>query len=275
MKKLFHYLVYCFAIIGFVLTSGYFAVKLGITNEKGVIDTQRDTFITKGTSSTTHTTTTPTVVPAFTTTEEWKILKDAVHNDREAIYKASAMMHIQPRMIVAILIVEQLRLYHDNREVFKTFFAPLKVLGVQSQFSWGVMGVKQETAIETEEHLKATSSPFYLGTDYEHVLDFSTDDHDKERFDRIVNEHDRYYSYLYAAVIIKQLMTQWHTAGFDITKRPEVISTLFNIGFRHSQPHANPKSGGAPIPLGTTTYSFGSLAKEFYYSNELLESFPR
>ena len=43
-----------------------------------------------------------------------------------------------------------------------------------------------------------------------------------------------------------------------------------NIGFEHSVPEADPQSGGAEINIDNTYYSFGSLAKSFYDSDELL-----
>jgi len=146
---------------------------------------------------------------------------------------------------------------------------------VQSQFSWGVMGVKQDTARQIEMNLKNPQSPWYLGPDFEHVLDFKTNDPDTERFNRLTDEHDRSYSYLYLALMIKEMENQWQKAGFPIDNRPDIIATLCNIGFDNSDPNANPQSGGAEIDIGTTTYSFGSLAGAFYNSNELVSEFPR
>lgn len=92
---------------------------------------------------------------------------------------------------------------------------------------------------------------------------------------RIIDEDNRYYSYLYAGLHLKEFEAQWKKAGYDISARPEILSTLFNIGFRYSKPNANPKSGGASIDVYDKDYSFGSLAGEFYYSNELIDVFPR
>ena len=279
IKKIFRYGVYLFAIIGFSLVSMFFAVKLGLTNEKGIIDTQRTTFT--DTKKNSKFTTSPTPIkkevlsPSWAKTEEWKILREAISKDRTPLYKASALLDIDARVLVSILVVEQMRLYSDNREVFKSVFAPLKILGTQSQFSWGVLGIKQETAKEIEKYLGDSTSPFYPGKQYEHLLDFTTDDHDKERFERIVNEDDRYYSYLYGAILVKELEAQWKEEGSPISKKPGIVATLFNIGFSHSKPNKDPKTGGAPIPIGDTTYSFGALAEEFYYGDELIDIFPK
>lgn len=276
-KTIFTYIVYFFALIGFILTLGYFAVKFGLTNEKGIIDRQREVFLkpelllkkqaihaeAKMTSKT------------WKDTGEWVVIKNALTKDADVINRASAMADISPRLLVAQVVVEQLRLFTTNREIFKSFFAPLKILGNQTQFSWGVVGIKQETAMQVEENLTNPTSPFYLGAQYEHLLDFSTDNPDEERFMRITDEEDRYYAYLYAALHLKQLTVQWNKAGYSISNKPEIVSTLFNIGFIHSKPNAQPKSGGASIPIEGVEYSFGSLAKTFYDSSELLNIFPR
>ena len=70
-------------------------------------------------------------------------------------------------------------------------------------------------------------------------------------------------------------MTQWRKAGFDISQRPEIIATIYNIGFGNSHPNANPSAGGAEITLDGVTYTFGGLAHDFYYSDELISDLPR
>ncbi|MCR4334479.1 MAG: hypothetical protein NUV47_01990 [Patescibacteria group bacterium] len=260
-KSIGKIIVYIFAFIGFVLVVGYFAVKFGLTNTKGIIDNQQSNFIQ--------------TEKTWNIGEEWETLKTAIIKDEEVIKRAGEITGIPSRLIVAQLVVEQLRLYHSNRELFKKIFYPLKLLGNQNQFSWGVMGIKEETAKLIEKHLKDTSSIYYLGLSYENILDFETKDKDKERFTRITKEDDRYYSYLYTALYIKQILTQWEKAGFPITDRIDIISTLYNIGFKHSIPNANPQSGGAIIEIKNVPYSFGTLAKNFYNSNELIEYFPK
>ena len=91
---------------------------------------------------------------------------------------------------------------------------------------------------------------------------------------RIANEKDHYYAYLYGALYLAEMMKQWRTAGYEIMYRPEIVGTLFNVGFPQSKPNPNPKVGGSEINVGEGKYSFGSLAYEFYYSGELAEEFP-
>ncbi len=260
-----------FAAIGFTFVVMYFAVKFGLTNTSGIIDQQRSAFLG---GQVAHTAAKPTYQP-WAATYEWSIIKGALAKDKSVIDKAAADSGVSSRIIVMQLMVEQLRLFFSEREAFKQFFEPLKILGSQTQFSWGVMGMKEETAIQLEQHLKDPASPYYLGAQYEHVLDFSTSDVKQERFARMTDQHNHYYSYLYAGLYLNQVMTQWKNAGYDISNSPDIISTLYNLGFSKSIPNANPQSGGAQITVDGVDYSFGSLGAAFYASDELSTEFPR
>lgn len=233
--------------------AGYFATLFGWTNTRGIVDTQRQSFLENG-----------KVEPSWSKGEEWKTFEAAAAKDKADVDHAAELSGIPSDLIIANLAVEQLRLFYSNRELFKTVFAPLKILGDQSQFSWGVMGIKQDTARAIETHLTDTASPFYIGTSCEHLLDFKTTDRDAERFARITDEQSRFYSYLYAGLYLRQIIEQWKRAGYDIGDKPDILGTLYNIGFEHSQPKANPEVGGAAIDIDGVTYSFGRLVGDVY-----------
>lgn len=99
-------------------------------------------------------------------------------------------------------------------------------------------------------------------------------DPEQVRFDRITDTKNTYYSYLYPGLFMRQVIAQWRADGFDISDRPDVLSTLYNLGFNRSIPKANPAAGGAPITVNGTLYNFGQLGYEFYYSGELVQEFP-
>lgn len=269
LKLLVTTLIVVFAIIGFVLTSGYIAMRFKLTNTKGVMDTASVTFAKPTDKEQTY-----TEFP-LAHTPEWNAFKQAVAKDKVMIDKVSKETGVPPRLLIAILVPEQMRLFHTDRPIFKKVFEPLKVLGSQSQFSWGIFGIKDETARAVELHLTDTTSPFYLGKSFENSLSFaSTTNIDDERFQRIIDEHNHLYSYRYTALYVLQIESQWKKAGFPISNNPAVIATLWNLGFSKSKPNAEPKSGGAAIDINGTSYSFGSLASMFYYSDELIELFP-
>jgi hypothetical protein len=206
--------------------------------------------------------------------EEWKDFKLAVAKDKHLIDSAAMVTGVEPRLIVAVLVGEQIRLFNSDREAYKKWIGPLKILSVETTFSLGVTGIKPHTAQTIERNLKDTTSIFYLGSKYENLLDFKTNAHAEERFARLTSYQNHYYSYLYAALNVKQFKVQWERSGFPISERPEILATLFNIGFEASQPKQNPVVGGSGINIKGTRYTFGSIAYEFYYSGELFDLFP-
>ncbi len=266
-----------FAIIGFVLTVGYIAVRLGLTNSSGIIDNQRQSFLNGADVNGAGNATTTQYY--WQTLPEWQTLRTAVLKDEPTLDRAAQDSGVPARLIIAPLVAEQLRFFFDDRASYEKFFAPLKILGSETQFSWGVMGIKEATAVQIENNLKDSTSPYYLGPQYEHILDFpattTPTNISQVRFVRLTDQHNHYWSYLYAGLYMAEIEHQWKTAGFDISKQPDILATLFNVGFDNSHPKANPQSGGAPIPIGSQIYSFGSLAGQFYNSRELANEFPR
>lgn len=205
---------------------------------------------------------------------EWQDFKLAVVKDKHLIDSAAQVTGVEPRLIVAVLVGEQIRLFNSNREAYKKWIGPLKILSVETTFSLGVTGIKVPTAQTIERNLKDSTSVFYLGKQYEHLLDFKTNNIAQERFNRLTSYKNHYYSYLYAALNVKQIMVQWERAGYPIKDRPEILATLFNIGYEVSVPKQNPVVGGSGINIKGKRYSFGAVAYEFYYSGELYELFP-
>jgi hypothetical protein len=200
--------------------------------------------------------------------ENWPVLKAAITKDKESIHKAASLANIDERLLIAPLFVEQWRKYTSSRQLFKDVLKPMQILITSSKFSLGTMDIKEETAVQIEQNLKNGSSEYYLGPEYEHLLDFTSPDSHSERINRLTNLRDHYYSYLYGALYMRQLMKQWENAGFRIESRPEIIATLFNIGFEYSKPNPSPQVGGAILAVGGQKYTFGGLAYEFYYSGE-------
>lgn len=204
----------------------------------------------------------------------WVALKAAILKDTAVINEAARNTGVEPRMIVACLVGEQVRLFNSKREMYKRYLGPMKVLSVQSQFSLGVNGIKDFTAAQVERNLVDTSSIFYMGKKYEHILDFQTGDHQSERINRLTNYRNHLYSYLYTGCILHQTMLQWRRSGYEIENRPDILFTLFNLGFQASKPGPDPQCGGSHITVGDQIYTFGVICNDFYYSGELAEYFP-
>ncbi len=211
---------------------------------------------------------------AWMNISEWNDLKEAIRKDKHIIDSASKAAGVEPRLVVCCLIGEQIRLFNSKREIYKRYIGPLKVLSVESQFSLGVTGIKDFTAKAIEHYLKDSTSEFYLGKKYENLLDFQSSNHDTERYYRLVNYRNHYYQYLYAALYLHQVKKQWERAGYDISNRPEILVTLYNVGFPYSVPKPNPRVGGSTITINNVRYTFGAIGFDFYYSGELAKEFP-
>ena len=208
-------------------------------------------------------------------TDQWSLMKEVFTRDQDIIKKAAVDADINPRLILAGVIGEQFRFFNSRREVFKSYFEPMKILASLSNTSYGIAGLKPKTVMQIEDNLNNPSSPFYLGPSMQHIADHDASvSLDADRMARITDVKNPYYSYLYVGLFMKEIQTQWKNAGFDISNRPDVYATLYNLGFNFSVPKANPEAGGAVINIAGVDYTFGDIGYEFYYSGELSDIFP-
>ena len=208
-------------------------------------------------------------------TDQWNLMKEVFTRDQEIIKKAAADADVSPRLILSGVLGEQFRFFNNRRESFKSYFEPLKILASLSNTSYGIAGLKPKTVWQIETHLKDKTSPFYLGPQMENIVDYKDGaDIEAERLSRITDAKNPYYSYLYVGLYMKQVQAQWKKAGHNIDERPEVLATLYNLGFYYSVPKPDPQVGGTNININGVDYAFGDVAYEFYYSGELSDTFP-
>lgn len=208
-------------------------------------------------------------------TDQWNLMKEVFTRDQETIKRAAKDAGVSPRLLLGGVIGEQFRFFNNRRDSFKTYFEPLKILASLSNTSFGIAGLKPKTVGIIENNLKDKNSVFYLGKEMENIVDYKKDvDIESERMNRITNSKDPYYSYLYVGLYMKQIIKQWENKGFDISERPEILATLYNLGFYYSVPKDNPEAGGSIININGVDYTFGDIAYEFYYSGELSDIYP-
>jgi hypothetical protein len=260
-----------FACIGVLFTLVFIGMQFGIFDVRGSI-TDRNQFFGPPAATTTP----PCIDETLTTcdwkqTPEWAVIKAGFAKDKSVIAQVSSETGVPERMIVAVVSPEQIRFFTSEREVFKRYFEPLKILGSMSKFSLGVSGIKQDTGGMIEEYASSSTSPFYPGGDMAARIAYTatTTDRNAELFNRLTDAKNHYYSYLYTALYIREVEAQWKNAGYDISNNPDAVVTLFNIGFQNSHPNAHPSSGGAGITTGGKTYTYGQLGSDVYNSTEL------
>lgn len=287
---IFDIFLYIFALIGVVFTAVFIAMQFGWLNVQGSAKERDEYFKVSDMKISanavnafnfTHQESTDVGHPllsnlSWMSSPDFNLLKEIFTRDQAVINKAASDAGISPRLILGGVMGEQLRFFSSRREAFKQYFEPLKVLASLSQFSYGIAGLKPETVERIDNNLKNQKSVFYLGEQMEHVADYKEGvDISAERFNRITNTKDPYYSYLYVGLFMRQAEVQWANAGYPIYGRPDILATLYNLGFNRSIPKPDPASGGAPIVINGVEYSFGDIAYQFYYSDELLDIYPR
>lgn len=281
MNTLLRYAAYgligMFACIGLLFTAVFLAMQFGLLNVRGSISERNDFFTGAEALS-------PGVVCAddaqescaWNQTPEWQVVSGGLRKDEAIIARVSQETGVSERMIAAVVVPEQTRFFTSNREVFKRYFEPLKILGSLSQFSLGVSGIKEATAKQIESHANDPSSEFYPGEGMAALIVYPAGaNRDTELYNRLTDAKNHYYSYLYTALYIKEIEEQWRKAGYDISNNPGAVVTLFNIGFQGSKPNPAPRAAGAVIATGGQSYTYGELGALFYSSQELVDVFPQ
>lgn len=214
----------------------------------------------------------------------WDEFCQAVLRDRAAIDSASRITGVESRLIVMCLVGEQVRMFSSGREKFKQYVYPFSRVILANNRGYGVTSILEHTALKIESNLTNTHSPFYPGAYFSKCLNYNDtfpdlivdtiEAHKHKTIQRLIQGGDHFYSYLYTGFLLRQYFAQWEKAGYDISNRPEVLGTLFNIGFHKSVPKAKPEAGGSTFNVAGKDYTFGGLCFEFYYSGEMMEEFP-
>ncbi len=259
-KKILIGIILFFALVGLAFSAVWVAMQLGLLNVRGSIDERNGFF---GNVLGTHS----CEQCEWQATPEWATVREGLRKDKEVLARVSSETGVSARLIAAVAVPEQLRFFTSEREVYKRVFEPLKILGSLSQFSLGITGIKQATAEEVERRANSWQQQLIA---YPAGIDRK-----QELYTRLTEPKDHYYSYLYTALYIRQIMDEWASAGHPLGGKPGIVITLFNIGFVNSEPKADPQVGGADITIGGTTYTFGSLGESFYHSDELMDIFLR
>jgi len=191
-------------------------------------------------------------------TAAWDSSMAALNLDRDAILDAAREMQLSPRLVALPALCEQLRRTESFRDVYKRLFGRFIPTG---NLSMGVTGVKPETL----RRLRRWCDPRYLP-----LIDSVSDDTLKKR----LNESNHRWAYRYGALCLRCIRNQWMEAGVDLSARPEILLTIYNLGMNKCPPRPNPRAGGAIFRIDGVEYTFGSFAWEFYWSGRAYPELP-
>lgn len=221
---------------------------------------------------------------AWSNYKAWKQFCNALKSDKNAIDSVSRLTGVESRIIILCVVAEQLRMFNSGREKFKNFVYPYSRLILPTNRGYGVSGILEHTALRIEKTLFNRNDPFYPGDYFRNILNVrdsfpelkrdTIKSHRHTTIQRLIKGGDHYYSYLYTALLLRQFQSHWEKAGFSLSNRPEILGTLFNLGYQKSKPKKNPSTGGSSFRIGDKSYTFGGLCYEFYYSGELQKEFP-
>ena len=204
--------------------------------------------------------------------------------DKKAIDSVSKLTGVESRIIILCVIAEQLRMFNSGREKFKQYVYPYARLILPTNRGYGVSGILEHTALRIENTLFKPNDPFYPGDYFKKIINIRDSFPDRvvdtirahrhKTIQRLIQGGDHYYSYLYTALLLRQFQSHWESKGFTLANRPEVLGTLFNLGYQKSKPKKDPQVGGSTFKVGDKKYTFGGICFEFYYSGELQKEFP-
>ena len=214
----------------------------------------------------------------------WRDFCRVVKKDKHAIDSVSRLTGVESRLIVMCLVGEQVRMFNSGREKFKKYVLPFNRILLPTNRGYGVTGILEHTALRIENTLFNAKSEFYAGDYFQNcinvrdsfpeVINDTIKAHKLKTIQRLIRGGDHYYSYLYTAFLLRQFQAHWVRKGFTLENRPEILASLFNLGYEKSKPKKNPEAGGSTFNVGGKDYTFGGLCFEFYYSGELQDLFP-
>lgn len=151
------------------------------------------------------------------------------------IRQASAIFNIDYKILSAIIYVERTLNFDWRDDALDVIIAEA---GLNS--SIGFCQVKLKTAYWIEKQLNKTVSIYYLGKQYEVILQISKSP--EELITKLSNDS---LNILYGSAYIRIIQSRWEKGNFTIDDKPEIIGTLYSTGLFYRdgterKPRANP-----------------------------------
>lgn len=190
--------------------------------------------------------------------QEEEVAQKALSEKAHIIHDAARKVEIDARLLACIIYTE-LRLNVNQLDSYERVFASL---GYNT--SIGLAQIRIETARWIVDNVTDSLSLYSLDPRYHFWLPTY-----ETRADIIALLENDSTNCLLAAFHLKQIMTRWQEAGFDIGHRPDIMATLYSYGlFRRDDgseivPHGHPRSN-----------FFGKVAAGFFNSGKLRGDFP-
>lgn len=164
------------------------------------------------------------------------------------------------KLTIAAILTEQFRYAWTYRWVVKSHLKKTPFIFSMTQFSYWVWWIKENTG----KKIYKDAFNYWFG----------------EAFN--IEKNDDYTSYsmkdklkdtkletIYPNMLVLNILTRWKKEGYDISKKPWIVLTLYNFwNLESKKPHSKPEVGGADIKLNDNkwrTYTFWWLWEALYY----------
>lgn len=174
------------------------------------------------------------------------------------IEKIAEIYDIDEKKIISSIAVEQLRYLSTQRWYAKYLIQSSPYLTTFSKFSYWLWWVKVETAREIQESVKKYNKEIYEK--------YFAKDSMKTDEELIEVLKDDFWWFLYTGWLIFSIEQRWKTAGFDISNKPWVVTTLYNMWNPDDKiPNSSPKIGGSLIAVNWKDMYFWEIWFLYYY----------
>lgn len=195
----------------------------------------------------------------FMKSPEFAYLYDKIHIDSLWLYRHhidhfARLFEIEPALIKAAIMTEQLRWFFTYRWMVKQLIWTQRYMMVMQQASRGIGGVKEKTARDVEEYVRQYRPELWSQTFA--YLDGATD-RSQRRFAAMTNNQNYAHQIAYVAWTLAMYRDQWKREGILLDQAPGVLLTLYNIWARTPQP--NPQMGGAVLRIWWQRMTFAEV----------------
>jgi len=191
--------------------------------------------------------------------DNFKYMIEWIKNDEKTIKtvkEISKTLWIDYRLVISSILTEQVRYAMTERGEMKKFLNKVPILIYLTQFSYWIWGIKSFTAEKIRDDAKIYG--YWKELEVHNKITWET-----KWKEVLTNE---YWQVVYPAYLVKNIITRWSLAWYDISNNPWVIITLYNFwNIADKKPNATPKVWWATISIADYKYNFWWLWEWFYW----------
>lgn len=185
---------------------------------------------------------------------EWMDNRPSFSN---SIIKYSTLLWLDKDLVMWCVMAEQIRIANKGARwslkhiVMWMTPRPLRSNNVSLGIGW----IKLETAYQ----IKKDADKYWYGT-WLYWSEITTE---------TLTNNDAINA-KYAVYLVKNILTRWQLSWYDISDKPGVVWTIYNIGNRKDKiPNANPKIWWAVINIWWRDFVYGWLAEWVYWYRKI------